>query len=138
MKIEDGFFHCKECNWDLCLNCLSAYHPELIEKRCVKPKRIGHLCPLKCNLNRKLSKSDLINHLINSCEEMLVKCNDCKASWKRGHIPKMEHDRYQCIMKQHNDKLIDIDQMNVLIKAHEKELKEKEEVKKYEFLRNLQ
>ena len=27
LKAEDGFFHCKTCDWDLCLDCLSVYHP---------------------------------------------------------------------------------------------------------------
>ena len=98
VKSEDGFFYCKQCNWVLCLDCLAAYHPNMVNKRCIKPQKDGHTCPLNCGLKQKLSKSDLINHLIKSCEEMLVKCDECKASWKRGHIPKMKHDRAQCIM----------------------------------------
>ena len=57
IKLEEGFFHCKECNWDLCLDCMSIYHPELIDKRCVKSTKVTNSCPLKCSMADKLNKS---------------------------------------------------------------------------------
>ena len=46
---SNGFFHCKECQWDLCLECMAEFHPEIKSKKCQRGK-FRSLCPLNCRL----------------------------------------------------------------------------------------
>jgi len=53
VAIKEGFYHCYECGYDLCLNCLDQKSPEKFQNRC--EANAIYTCPLKCDIKSKLT-----------------------------------------------------------------------------------